>query len=77
MDLYLYQHGSPWPPPEQIAARPLPPTMRRRISATPDPGVLDGERVPPNLPNGIRATPKITARSTVAPPSLELATASL
>jgi hypothetical protein len=77
MKLYLYQHGSPWPPPEQIVAGPLPQTMRRRISALPNPGVLNDERVPPNLPNGIRPAPRITARSTVVPPSLELAAASL
>ncbi len=77
MELYLYQHGSPWPPPEQVATRPLSPPLRRRISALPNLGVLDGEQVPPNLPNGIRAAPRITARSTVVPPSLELASTSL
>ena len=77
MELYLYQHGCPGLPPDQIAARPLPPTMRRRISAPSNSVVLNGERGPPNLPNGIRATPRITARSTVVPPSLERAAASL
>jgi hypothetical protein len=39
--------------------------------------VFNGERVPPNLPNGIRPAPRITARSTAFPPSLELAATSL
>ena len=59
---------SPWP---------LPPHLLRRISASPNPSVLDGERDPPNLLNGIRAVPRITARSAVVPPSLELVAASL
>ena len=49
----------------------------RRISATSSPGVFNGERVPPNLSNGIRPAPRITARSTAFPPSLELAATSL
>jgi hypothetical protein len=77
MKLYLYRHDIALAPPEQIAMRPLPPPLRRRISTASNPGMLNGERVPPNLPNGIRAAPKINARSTVVPPSLELAATSL
>ena len=77
MELYLYQHGSPWLPPEQMTAKLLPPRLRCRISAPPNPVALNGEGVAPNLPNGIRLAPRITARSTVVPPSLELAAASL
>ena len=77
MELYLYHHGVALAPAGADGRRPLPPPLQQRISATPNPSVLNGERVPSNLPNGIRPLPRITARSTVVPPSLELGVTSL
>jgi hypothetical protein len=46
--------------------------MDARIAAPPNSGALKVDNAPPNLPNGVRAAPRITARSTSMPPILEL-----